>query len=187
MAPHVTGALAGKTIALSPDHGIYWTGTGWATQRPVYCAPLNQEDFHNLEIMVYLNTYLTQDGAVTKCYRCLDKNFGNHSSGNPWWQMAAYLWLQQQGYPCSVYAYYTGDCVTGSGGSEYNDDIDARPLASNYDNTDIYVSLHTDGVTGYCTGAGCPTGTKTFYDASSAHAAWGPSARRWRPTSTMAS
>jgi len=33
----------------------------------------------------YLNTYLTQDGATTKPYRCLDKSYGNHSSGYPWW------------------------------------------------------------------------------------------------------
>lgn len=166
ISPRVTGALAGKTIALSPGHGYYWDGGKWATQRPVYCSPLNQEDFHNLEEMQYLNTFLTQDGAITKPYRCLDKNYGNHPSGHPWWQMAAYLWVQHLGFPCSVYASSTGDCATGSGGSESSDDVRARPLAADADNTDIYVSLHSNGYLGDCTGS-CPTGTETYYDSTS--------------------
>ena len=170
--PKVTGALAGKKIALSPGHGWFWNGSGWHTQRPVYCSPLNQEDFHNLEEMIYLNTYLTQEGATTKPYRCLDKSFGNHSSGYPWWQMGGYLWVQHLGFPCSVYASSTGDCTTGSGGTEDSDDVRARPLASDSDNTDIYVALHSNGYTGDCTGS-CPTGSETYYDASSEHATWG--------------
>jgi N-acetylmuramoyl-L-alanine amidase len=161
--PKANGALAGRSIALSPGHGYFWNGSGWYTQRPVYCSPLNQEDFHNLEEMQYLNTYLTQDGATTKPYRCLDKSYGNHSTGYPWWKMAAYLWEQHLGYPCSVYANSTGDCTTGSGGTESGDDIRARPLASDYDNTDIYVSLHSNGYTGDCSVVSCPTGTETYY------------------------
>lgn len=168
-----TGALVGKSVTLSPGHGIYWNGTVWTTQRPVYCSPLNQEDFHNLEICQYLQTYLEQDGMTVIPVRCMDKSYGNHSSGNPWWEMAAYLWLQHEGYPCSVYASSTGDCNTGTGGGEVNDDIRSRPLASDYDNTNIFVSLHTNGLSGYCVGPGCPTGTVTYYDAGSAHAAWG--------------
>jgi N-acetylmuramoyl-L-alanine amidase len=171
ITPNAVG-LSGKKIALSPGHGYFWNGSGWYTQRPVYCSPLNQEDFHNLEEMIYLNTYLTQDGATTKPYRCLDKSFGNHSSGHPWWQMAGYLWVQHLGFPCSIYASSTGDCTTGSGGTESSDDVRARPLASDSDNTDIYVSLHSNGYAGNCTGS-CPTGTETYYDNSSEHATWG--------------
>ncbi len=166
-------SLGGRSIGLSPGHGYFWTGTGWTTQRPVYCSPLNQEDLHTLEMVQYLNTYLTQDGATTKPYRCLDKNFGTHSSGRPWWQMAGCYWTKQLGYPCSVYASSTGDCNLGSGGSESGDDIRARPLAADADNTDIYVSLHSNGFAGDCNGS-CPSGTETYYDASAEHATWGP-------------
>lgn len=173
--PKVAGVLAGRTIALSPGHGVFWTGTTWTTQRPVYCSPLNEEDFHTLEMMQYLNTYLAQDGATTRNYRCLDKSFGTHSaSGRPWWQMAACYWEQQLGYPCSVYANYSGSCTLTAAGVNYsNDDVRARPCAADYDNTDIYVSLHSNGSSGYCTGAGCPTGSETYYDNSTEHAAWG--------------
>jgi N-acetylmuramoyl-L-alanine amidase len=165
-APKAAGALSGKKIALSPGHGWFWNGSGWYTQRPVYCSPLNQEDFHNLEEMQYLNTYLTQDGATTKPHRCLDKSYGTDpTSGKAWWQVAAYVWLKNQGYPCSVYANSSGDCTLGSGSSESSDDIRARPLASDYDSTDIYVSLHSNGYTGDCTGS-CPTGTETYYDST---------------------
>ncbi len=173
--PRVAGSLVGKKIALSPGHGVFWTGSTWTTQRPVYCSPLNQEDLHNLETMQFLDTYLTQEGATTKNYRCLDKSFGTHAaSGKPWWQMAACYWEKQLGYPCTVYANSSGSCTLAAAGLNYsNDDVRARPSASDYDNTDIYVSLHSNGSSGFCTGAGCPTGSETYYDASTEHAAWG--------------
>lgn len=169
--PEILGSLSGKSITLSPGHGLYWNGSGWYTARPVYCSPLNQEDYHNLEMCQYLETYLLNDGMTVKMVRCTDKDYGNHSSGNPWWKMGASYWLQYRGYPCSVYASSTGDCTLGSGASESNDDIRARPLASDYDGTDIYVSIHTNGYTGDCTGS-CPTGTDTYYDCSTEHASW---------------
>jgi N-acetylmuramoyl-L-alanine amidase len=165
-ANSTSASLSGKTIALSPGHGYMWNGSAWVTQRPVYCSPLNQEDFHNCEEVMYLNTYLTQDGATTKPDRCLDKSYGNHSTGHPWWQMAAYAWLQNRGYPCSVYANYSGDCTLGSGSSESSDDIRSRPLAADYDSTDIYVALHSNGYAGDCTSS-CPTGSETYYDSTS--------------------
>src|ERR1051325_5724838 len=126
----LVNALASRKIALSPGHGIFWNGSAWVTQRPVYCSPLNQEDFHTLEMMKYLNTYLPQEGATTKPYRCLDKSLTSpYNSSTPWWEMAANYWTKQLGFPCSVYASSTGDCTLGSGGSEINDDIRARPLA----------------------------------------------------------
>jgi N-acetylmuramoyl-L-alanine amidase len=167
------GALAGHTMTLSPGHGLVWTGKEWSTQRPVYCAPLNEEDYHNLEMCQYLNTYLTQDGMTVKCVRCLDKNYGNHPSGNPWWKMASVYWLEHEGYPESVYSSLTHDPVTGSGEHEGNDDVRARPLASDYDNTEIFVSLHTNGLNGDCTTGDCPTGTCTYYDAGRSHAEFG--------------
>ena len=166
-------SLSGKSVTLSPGHGRFWNGSGWYTQRPVYCSPLSEEDYHNVDIATYLKSYLESDGMSVHMVREVNKSAGNHSSGSPWWQMASYLYLQNQGYPCSVYASYTGDCTTGSGSNESSDDIRARPLASNYDGTDIFVSLHTNGYTGDCTG-NCPTGTKTYYDySSSEHSSWG--------------
>lgn len=180
-AQTAAASLAGHSVTVSPGHGYMWSGSTWATQRPIYCSPLNQEDFHNLEMCQYLEKYLVADGATVRMARCTDMNYGYDSvatgthiaSNKPWWQCAGYLWIQKLGYPCSVYASYTGDCTTGSGGSESNDDVRSRPLMSDQDGTDIYVSMHTNGYAGDCTGAGCPTGTETYYDAGSEHAAWG--------------
>ncbi len=173
-APAAGGALAGKSISLSPGHGKVWTGSSYTFERPVYCAPLNREDDHNVEGMIYLNQYLAQDGAVTKVYRCLDKNYGTHTpSGEPWWRISSSYWLKLQGYPCSVYASSTGDCNLGVGASEGNDSLRSRGLASDYDKTDIYVSLHSNGFQGDCSTASCPNGTCTYYDTSTEHAPWG--------------
>jgi len=165
--------LAGRSITLSPGHGRYWNGSGWVTARPQYCAPLSAEDLHNLEMCQYLETYLRADGMNVYMVRCTNKAYGNHYTGHPWWQMGAYFWLQHLGYPCSVYASVTGDCNLGVGASEGSDDVRARPLASNLDGTDIYISVHTNGLNGDCRGSNCPTGTETYYDASEEHAAWG--------------
>lgn len=168
-----TGALSGHSITLSPGHGLVWTGTMWSTQRPVYCAPLSEEDYHNVDLCQYLDTYLKNDGMTVKLVRCTDKNYGNHYTGNPWWKMASTYWLKHAGYPTSVYASSTNELVQGSGSRESSDDIRARPLASNLDNTDIYISIHTNGLRGDCAGADCPNGTCTYYDAGDAHAEWG--------------
>jgi N-acetylmuramoyl-L-alanine amidase len=173
VSPSAVG-LAGKKISLSPGHGKVWTGSSYSFERPVYCSPLTREDDHNLEIMTYLDTYLRQDGVTTKVYRCLNKSYGTHtSSGEPWWRISAGYWLQQNGYPCSVYASSTGDCTLGTGASESSDSLRSRGLASDYDATDIYVSLHSNGYTGDCAGSSCPNGTCTYYDTSSEHATWG--------------
>ena len=167
-------ALTGKKISLSPGHGKVWTGSSYVFERPVYCSPLTREDDHNLEIMTYLDTYLQQDGAVTKVYRCLNKSYGTHTpSGEPWWRISAGYWLKQNGYPCSVYASSTGDCNLGTGASESSDSLRSRGLASDYDATDIYVSLHSNGYKGDCAGTSCPNGTCTYYDTSTEHATWG--------------
>jgi hypothetical protein len=124
--------------------------------------------------MQYLETYLLNDAMTVKLVRCTNKNYGNspYAGSTPWWQMAACYWLKNAGYPCSVYASSTGDCNLGTGSSESSDDIRARPLASDYDNTNIYISLHTNGYQGDCYGTSCPTGTITYYDCSTEHASW---------------
>jgi len=175
--PITAGALTGHSITLSPGHGVVWNGGSWPAQRPEYCAPLNSEDFHNLELCQYLQTYLEADGMMVHAVRCMDKSYGWHPpSGRDWWQVGAYAWLQLQGYPCDVYLPLTGeadDCTIGSGEKENSDDVWSRPLASDLEGTDIYISMHTNGLTGYCVGSECPTGTLVFYDASPEHADWG--------------
>lgn len=174
LEPQVAGAaLAGRVISLSPGHGLRWGGSSWVYDRGVYCAPLSREDHHNVELVAYLNAFLLQDGATTKIYRCIDKGYGNHSTGNPWWYMGSSYWLQLVGYPCSVYASSTGDCTLGAGTNEDSDNIRSRPLASDYDNTNIHVSVHTNGFQGDCFGGSCPNGTCTYYDNSTEHASWG--------------
>lgn len=165
--------LSGKKISLSPGHGQVWLGTYWGYERPITCAPLLREDDHNDEIMRYLDAFLRQDGATTKVYRCLDKDYGDYPNGNPWWKMSACYWLKNIGYPCSVYAYSSGDCNLGSGGSEVSDNVMSRPIASDYDNTDAHISLHSNALNGDCFGSSCPNGTVTYYDNSSSHATWG--------------
>lgn len=163
--------ISGRKITVSPGHGIYWNGSYWPTQRPVYCSPLNQEDFHNLENAQYLEIYLQNDGATVKMVRCTNKSYGNHYTGNPWWKMGACYWLQHVGYPCSVYGPY--GCNLGSGGSDSGNDIISRPLSSDYDGSDIYVSLHTNGYTGDCYPPNyCPTGSDIYYDCGTEHAPW---------------
>ena len=165
-----TESLSGRSITLSPGHGIFWNGSGWYTQRPVYCAPLSEEDLHNLDHALYLTALLEADGMLVKKVRCHDKTFGQYL-GFDWWKMASPYWLQNAGYPCSVYGSYSG-CSLGDGASESSDDIRARPLASDYDNTNIYISLHTNGSAGNCYGGSCPTGSDTYYDCIAEHASW---------------
>jgi N-acetylmuramoyl-L-alanine amidase len=170
--PLAAGVLSGHSITLAPGHGWTWIGSSWNTQRPQNCAPLLEEDFHNVENALYLKAFLEADGAVVIPTRCVDKNYGidnvttatHIASGKPWWQMTANNWAQQLGYPCSIYAASTGDCVTGQGASEAGDDYRARALKSNADGTEMYFSLHTNALTGNCLGTSCPTGTETFWN-----------------------
>jgi len=93
---------------------------------------------------------------------------------------AAYAWLQNLSYPCSYMRTILEIARWAAGSSESNDDIRARPLASDYDGTDIYVALHSNGYTGDCTGS-CPTGSEAYYDSTRRNP---PPARRSPPPST---
>jgi len=168
-------ALSGHSITVNPGHGYVWAGSGWGWQRGITCTTtglnLIYEDWRNLDHAQYLEQYLLSDGMTVKVTRCTDKNYGNHpATGKPWWQIAACYWLQNTGYPCSVYGSSTG-CTLGSGDYELNDDIRSRPLSSDYDDTDIMITLHTNAYSGDCTGS-CPTGSDIYYDCSTEHATW---------------
>lgn len=176
-APQISGplpqGLSGRQVAVSPGHGRYWNGSGWYYARGQYCGH-EEEDLRDLKLGIYLRAYLENHGAIVRMARQSDMSYGAspYDGNRPWWQMASSYWLKNAGYSCSIYANSTGDCTLGSGANESSDDVRARPLMSDYHNTDIYVSIHTNGSSGYCTGAGCPTGTETYYDASTEHAAW---------------
>ncbi len=171
------GALSGKTISLSPGHGLRWNGGSWVYDRPVTCG-LAREDDHNIEITRYLDIYLRQEGATTINYRCLDKSAGTYAPANtPWWQMGGSYWLQHIGYPCSVYACDSGDCELAAGDDEATDNIRSRPVASDYDDTDVHIAMHTNALSGDCYGTGCPNGTETFYDNGAEHSDYGPISR----------
>lgn len=162
------GVLAGKSVTVSAGHGWFWNGSTYHTQRPVYCAPLNQEDFHNLEISKYLMEYLAADGAVAVPTRETDMNRGNHPvSGKPWWQMAAPYFLYDQGYPQWVYSPITSS-IPGDPNyktTQVDDDRRSRPESSNYDATDLYVAIHTNGLAGDCY-SNCPTGIEMYRDST---------------------
>lgn len=164
-----SGALAGKRITISPGHGYYWTGSYFTTQRGITCGDHQQEDFRNLELANLLVTYLQADGAIIHHTREPNKNRGNHPlSGKPWWQMCAPFYLYDKGYPRSVYSPITnsipGDPNYTS--SQLDDDRRSRPEASNYDGTDLYLSIHTNAFQGNCYGTSCPTGIEMFVDAT---------------------
>lgn len=160
-----SGALSGKRITVSPGHGWYWNGSAYYTQRGTNCA-LEPEDFHNLRITQYLNTYLEADGAIVYRTRETDMNRGNHPlSAKPWWQMCAPFYLYDKGYPRSVYATITGTAQPGVGAvNQMDDDRRSRPEASNLDGADLYAALHTNAFQGDCFGAGCPTGIECYAD-----------------------
>ena len=168
--------LSGKRITLSCGHGYYWYLTRWTTQRGITCN-VEQEDFHNMRFGNYLIEFLENDGAYVQKTREHDFSRGNGPSGHAWWQESAYAWTWDQGYICSVYASSTGLCSTleGANWNRINDDIRARPLASNLDDrgdTDILVSIHTNALSGDCYGTECPSGGDGFYCDDGGHEPW---------------
>ena len=176
-AVHMAGGvgLSGKRITISPGHGYMYTGSYWSTQRGGNCGNV-PEDFHNLKFCRFLVDYLTGDGAYVQNVRELDLNRGAGPSGHPWWQEAAYAYLEDAGYPCSVYGSLSGVCGSYVGANRGDDDVRSRPLATNLDsrgNTDVYVSIHTNALSGDCSGSSCPHGYDVFYMDQGEHADWG--------------
>jgi|GEM_PF-1678119 len=162
------GKLAGKKICISPGHGYNWNGYSWALQRSVSCAPLTEEDLHNIDNATFLIHYLQAEGATIINVREIDKNRGNSPWGLPWWKMGAASYLYDKGYPASVYA-PLHNVIPGTPGIDQSDeDREVRPLACNYDNGDIYVAVHTNALNGDCVGTGCRSGMEMFYDSTKA-------------------
>jgi len=161
-----TTSLSGKKIALGPSHGRYWNGSGWYWQRGEPCGSGEAllEDTNSIRLMQFLTQYLEQDGATVYVARQMDESDCCHPAENRyWWHMAAYAWLRDQGYPCSVWGTNSGYCTSDTGPDRYSDDIRARPLFADYHGTDIYISHHTNAYNGSA------SGTVTFRDTQMEH------------------
>ena len=158
------GRLSGKKICIRPGHGYKWNGSSWTVDRPVYCAPLSNEDFHNVDHAIMLKYFLEQEGATVIDTREMNKNRGNSPyGGKPWWQLCPAPYAYDKGYPPAVYAPYTG-VPPGTPGVDQSDE--SRRVScemSDYDGADIYISLHTNGYQGDCYGLSCPSGIDVYY------------------------
>lgn len=159
-------SLSGRKVAIGPSHGRYWNGSGWYWQRSDPCGAGEAvlEDTNSIRLMQFLYQYLSQDGCTVYVPRQLDESDCCHGgTGLAWWKMAAYAWLRDAGYPCSVWGSSSGSCTSDTGPSRYSDDIRARPLFADYHNTDIYISHHTNAA------SGTASGTITYRDTAMEH------------------
>ncbi|MBP5718837.1 MAG: N-acetylmuramoyl-L-alanine amidase, partial [Abditibacteriota bacterium] len=119
---------------------------------------ITREDFHTLDLSNILITYLEQEGATIIHCREGNKDRGNCSySGKPWWQMSPIAYMADQGYPSNLY-----------GGSAYADVSQSRYAASNlanYRGADLYLSIHTNALSGDCY-SNCGTGLEAFWSSN---------------------
>ncbi len=143
------GPLMGYKIALSPGHGLYWSETysEWTYQRAEFWGI--REDTVNSEIMRYLQTILTNQGATVIQLREMDPNARTGVSGYPAWHEDARQYAVYLGLPSWIW--------DGSN-NNYNSDIRTRPYMANYYGADVLVSLHNNGWDGTL------TGTETYWD-----------------------
>ena len=169
--PVVNGVgLAGKNICIGPSHGKFWNGSGWYWQRALTCGwgEAALEDLLSIKLVKFLRQYLTQDGATFVAPRQLDDGYGNDpDTGLPWYEMCAESWLHHAGADCSIWANSSGNCGADNAADRSSDDIRARPLWADYNNTDIYIACHTNAG-----GSGTATGTETYYDSQMEHPAY---------------
>ncbi|MBP5094175.1 MAG: N-acetylmuramoyl-L-alanine amidase, partial [Abditibacteriota bacterium] len=156
-----SGPLSGRLIAVRGGHGwAYDTSRKtWVTERGDNCAQyITREDFHTLDLTNILITYLEQEGADIVHCREGNKERGNcQYSGKPWWQMAPMAFMADKGYPSDLY-----------GGSAYTDVSQSRYAASNlanYRGADLYLSVHTNAISGDCY-SNCGTGIEAFWSSN---------------------
>ncbi|HMJ86887.1 MAG TPA: N-acetylmuramoyl-L-alanine amidase, partial [Vicinamibacterales bacterium] len=139
-----TDAVANTRITISPGHGWYWneTGRNWALQRSYFYGIV--EDYVNSEITAYLRSELSARGMDVRPTRELSKSNTNGETGHPRWQEDARYYLRSIGAPTTV--------TNATSSSDYNRDIMARPLYSNWVGASLMVSVHNNGATGTATG-----------------------------------
>lgn len=112
-----TGALAGRTIALSPGHGYYWHSTfGWTTQRGNIGGLT--EDFHTNEIMMrYVMPALANMGArVFSCRErgeVLHEHIADNDQGAPsYTESGAWANSASNGYSGGTYRFASTGLTT---------------------------------------------------------------------------
>ena len=145
--------LAGKVIVVSGGHGWTLRSNGrWLYQRPQFGNTVEDEvnalfALQTARVLRRLGAtvYLTRAGAIT----------GEPGvSGASRWQEASKYFLRDIGVPDWVYQPLPSD---------FDSDIDARPLYANYRGADLLISLHNN--------IGGGTGTLTLYDTANGFAA----------------
>ena len=114
-----TGALAGRTIAVSPGHGYYWHATlGWTTQRGNIGGLT--EDIHTNEIMMrYVMPALANMGArVFSCRErgeTLQEHIGDNDQGDPVYKEAgSWATSASNGYNSGSYRFSSTSLQTTS-------------------------------------------------------------------------
>jgi N-acetylmuramoyl-L-alanine amidase len=143
------GPLRGVKIALSPGHGLYWNETysEWMYQRADFWGI--REDTLNSEIMRYLQTILTDQGAVVIQTREMDPDARIGVTGYPAWHEDARQYGIYLGLP---------EWIWNGSNNNYNSDIRSRPYMANYYGADVLISLHNNGWDGTL------RGTETYWD-----------------------
>lgn len=138
--------LAGKVIVLSPGHGLTRFSNGqWRFQRPEFGGVV--EDRLNVQFAIEAARALRALGATVYGTRALEMADEGGVSGAPRWQEAAKYYLRDTGAPDWVYQPLPTD---------FEADIDSRPLYANYRGADLLISIHNN--------IGAGSGTLTLYD-----------------------
>jgi N-acetylmuramoyl-L-alanine amidase len=132
--------LMGKRIVISPGHGWYLdeSCSCWKLQRSYFWDIV--EDFVNSEITMYLNDDFISAGADVRPARNMNKSAGIGETGHQKWEEGAKYYTKSIGAPSSVW---------NSSPSDYDKDINSRPLYANWVNSDILVSIHNNGGVGW--------------------------------------
>jgi N-acetylmuramoyl-L-alanine amidase len=138
---------SGGRVLVSAGHGWYWSAEAgaWRLQRDYYWDIV--EDVVNWEIATYLWEELRALDLDARPTRRPDRAAGAGASGYPEWQESARYFIKALGAPPSVWEV---------GGNDYNQDINSRPLYSNWIDAAVMISIHNNG--------GGGTGTETWYD-----------------------
>jgi N-acetylmuramoyl-L-alanine amidase len=141
-------ALAnGGRVVISAGHGWYWNEawSSWRLQRDYYWGIV--EDLVNWDVANYLRDELAAMNLDARPARHPDREAPSGTTGHPGWQESAKYFIQGLGAPSEVWDL---------GISDYNRDINSRPLYSNWIDAAVIISIHNNG--------GGGTGTETWYD-----------------------
>ncbi|MBP5719304.1 MAG: N-acetylmuramoyl-L-alanine amidase, partial [Abditibacteriota bacterium] len=156
-----SGPLSGKLFVVRGGHGYAWYSSknAWSFERGENCSKyITREDLHTQELACILITYLEQEGASIAHAREPSHDRGNCSyTGKPWWQMSPIGYLCDAGYPTSV--------TEGAYNVDHSKSKYVASNLANYRGADLYISIHTNALSGDCY-SNCGTGIETFYSSN---------------------